>query len=85
MLRTQLARHGGLQKGGSCDIVFDQQSKLQDPRDAAIERQMRAMHQLVQAWPVAERGELEAAEVASCGISLDGGCRPHGSPAGIPH
>eukprot|EP00913_Durusdinium_trenchii_P020120 g18908.t1 len=51
VLRTQLARHGGLQKGGGCDIVFDQQSKLQDPRDAAIERQMRAMHQLVQAWP----------------------------------
>ena len=61
VLRAQLARHGGLQKGGSCDIVFDQQNKLQDPRDTAIERQLKAMHQLVQAWPTAQRGELEAA------------------------
>ena len=61
VLRAQLARHGGLQKGGSCDIVFDQQIKLQDPRDTAIERQLKAMHQLVQAWPTSQRGELEAA------------------------
>ena len=51
VLQRQLARHGGLQKGGSPDIVFDQQSKLQDPRDTAIERQMKAMRQLLRAWP----------------------------------
>ena len=61
VLQRQLARRGGLQKGGSTDIVFDQQSKLQDPRDTAIERQMKAIHQLMQAWPVAQRGELASA------------------------
>ena len=61
VLQGQLARHGGLQKGGSTDIVFDQHTKLQDPRDTAIERQMKAMHQLVQAWPEAQRGELATA------------------------
>ena len=60
-LRSQLARHGGLQKGGSMDIVFDQHGKLQDPRDTAIERQLKAMHQLLQAWPPAQRGELVSA------------------------
>ena len=49
VLQQQLARHGGLQKGGSTDIVFDQHAKLQDPRDTAIERQLKAMHQLIQA------------------------------------
>lgn len=50
-----------VQKGGSTDIVFDQQAKLQDPRDTAIERQLKAMHQLIQAWPIAQRGELVSA------------------------
>ena len=61
VLQQQLARDGGLQKGGSTDIVFDQNAKLQDPRDTAIERQMKAMHQLLQAWPAAQRGELASA------------------------
>ena len=61
VLQQQLAGHGGLQKGGSTDIVFDQHAKLQDPRDTAIERQMKAMHQLIQAWPAAQRGELASA------------------------
>ena len=43
------------------DIVFDQHGKLQDPRDTAIERQLKAMHQLLQAWPLAQRGELVSA------------------------
>ena len=30
-LRTQLGRHGGLQKGGNVDVVYDQNPKLQDP------------------------------------------------------
>lgn len=54
VLQQQLARHGGLQKGGSTDIVFDQQKKLQDPRDTAIERQMKAM-------PAAQKSELASA------------------------
>ena len=57
-LRLQLARHSGLQKGGNVDIVFDQHSHLQDPLDTAIERQLKAMHQLVRAWPTAQEGEL---------------------------
>ena len=60
-LRHQLARHGGLQKGGSVDIVFDQHHKLQDPKDTIVERQLKAMHQLVQAWPVNQQGELRTA------------------------
>ena len=60
-LRQQLARHGGLQKGGSVDIVFDQHHKLQDPKDTIVERQLKAMHQLVQAWPVNQQGELRTA------------------------
>ena len=43
------------------DIVFDQHGKLQDPRDTAIQRQLKAMHQLLQAWPPAQRGELVSA------------------------
>ena len=30
-LRTQLARHGGLQKGGSVDVVYDQNEKAARP------------------------------------------------------
>ena len=61
VLRQQLARHGGLQKGGSVDIVFDQYEKLQDPKDTIVERQLKAMHQLVKAWPVAQFGDLKTA------------------------
>ena len=60
-LRQQLARHGGLQKKGSVDIVFDQHGHLQDPQDTAVERQLKAMHQLVRAWPPHQRGELMSA------------------------
>ena len=60
-LRQQLARHGGLQKKGSVDIVFDQHVHLQDPQDVAVERQLKAMHQLVRAWPEKQRGELMSA------------------------
>ena len=60
-LRQQLARHGGLQKGGSVDIVFDQHGKLQDPKDTIVERQLRAMHQLVRAWPASHLGDLRTA------------------------
>ena len=60
-LRQQLARHGGLQKKGSVDIVFDQHAHLQDPKDTAVERQLKAMHQLVRAWPANQRGELMSA------------------------
>ena len=60
-LRHQLARHGGLQKKGSVDIVFDQSPSLQDPRDTAVERQTKAMHQLVRAWPESQKGELMSA------------------------
>ena len=61
ILRQQLARHGGLQKGGSVDIVFDQHAKLQDPKDTIVERQLKAMHQLVKAWPPAQLGDLKTA------------------------
>ena len=60
-LRHQLARHGGLQKGGSVDIVYDQHVKLQDPKDTIVERQMKAMHRLIQVWPPSQQGELRAA------------------------
>ena len=66
VLRQQLARHGGLQKGGSVDIVFDQHVKLQDPKDTIVERQMKAMHQLLKAWPPAQLGELKSAWRISC-------------------
>ena len=57
-LRQQLARHGGLQKKGTIDIVFDQHSQLQDPQDTAVQQQLKAMHQLVRAWPAGQKGEL---------------------------
>ena len=60
-LRQQLGRHGGLQKKGNVDIVFDQHCQLQDPQDTAVERQLRAMHQLIRAWPASQRGELMSA------------------------
>lgn len=60
-LRHQLARRGGLQKKGSVDIVFDQRPTLQDPKDTAVERQLKGMHQLVRAWPESQRGELMSA------------------------
>ena len=56
-LRQQLARH----KKGSPDVVFDQHPHLQDPQDLAVERQLKAMHQLIRAWPAAQRGELMSA------------------------
>ena len=34
---------------------------LQDPQDVAVERQLKAMHQLVRAWPEKQRGELMSA------------------------
>ena len=43
------------------DLVFYQQGKLQDPKDTAIERQLKAMRQLLKAWPAAQRGELVSA------------------------
>ena len=60
-LRQQLGRHGGLQKKGNVDIVFDQHGHLQDPKDTAVERQLKAMHQLIRAWPDNQRGELMSA------------------------
>lgn len=57
-LSAQLARHGGLQKGGkrgNVDIVHDQSSMLQDPKDTAIERRMKAVHFLVLKWPPEQR------------------------------
>ena len=61
VLRQQLARHGGLQKGGGVDIVYDQHVKLQDLKDTIVERQMKAMRQLLKAWPPAQLGELKSA------------------------
>ena len=63
VLQQQLARHGGLQKGGSTDIVFHQHAKLQDPKDTAIERQHRSRSRslslsLRHGSPVASRASL---------------------------
>ena len=60
-LRTQLARHGGLKKGGSVDVVYDQHATLQDPKMTVIERQMKAMHLLVLKWPPEQLAELRTA------------------------
>ena len=60
-LRTQLARHGGLQKGGSVDVVYDQNEKLQDPLATVVERQLKAMHLLVLKWPPEQLAELHTA------------------------
>ena len=60
-LRTQLARHGGLQKGGSVDVVYDQHGHLQDPLMTVVERQLKAMHLLVPKWPPEQLAELHTA------------------------
>ena len=43
------------------DIVYDQHVKLQDLKDTIVERQMKAMRQLLKAWPPAQLGELKSA------------------------
>lgn len=81
----------GSKKGGSVDIVFDQRAKLQDPKDTIVERQLKAMHQLVQAWPQAQRGDLKTvmahllAPVEGCSFPLDGCCWAYGSSSSLPH
>ena len=59
-LRQQLGRLGGLQKKGNVDIVFDQHGHLQDPKDTAVERQLKAMHQLIRAWARQSAGGARA-------------------------
>ena len=87
-LRQQLGRLGGLQKKGNVDIVFDQHGHLQDPKDTAVERQLKAMHQLIRAWPDNQRGELVQGvleEIAGGRTPLDCCCWTYGSFASISH
>ena len=73
---------------GNVDIVFDQHGHLQDPKDTAVERQLKAMHQLIRAWPDNQWGELVQGvleEIAGGRTPLDCCCWTYGSFASISH
>lgn len=66
---SQLARHGGSQKGGNVDIVYDQCPKLQDPKGYCNRTTTRSCsfvdlqtgHQLSEGAHVRLEGDLDAA------------------------
>ena len=61
-----MAKHLGHHSGGLLDITYDIHSKRYiDPGDQIIIHRIKAIHQLVQAWPTEQLPSLEQAWTAT--------------------
>ena len=65
-LRHALAKQLGHHTGGNLDVTYDiHKSKYMDPADQIIIHHIRAMHQLIQAWPEEQLPQLRQAWTAT--------------------
>ena len=61
-LRHALAKQLGHHTGGILDVTYDiHKTKYMDPADQIIIHNIRAMHQLIQAWPAEQLPQLQQA------------------------
>ena len=59
--RLPLAQTIGWQKGGSMDVIYCQNEKVEDPMTTTVIRHLLAVQRLVKQWPTEELGSLEKA------------------------
>ena len=65
-LRQALAKQLGHHNGGILDVTYDiHKNKYVDPADQIIIHHIRAMHQLIQAWPEEQLPQLQQAWTAT--------------------
>ena len=81
-LRQAMAKHLGHRNGGPLDITYDLHSKRYiDPGDQIIIHHIKAIHQLVQAWPTEQYIPAAPDQAVSMVHSPRPHCRRHRVPS----